>query len=158
MRHNRKGDPYDYKEIFLKIHMRSCQLNGANYDESFTKTRKREIITSRQMSYSIFKDVLGFNLTFRSIGSYFGQDHVTVFYHINQARKFIDKERIYTINYNILVKYAECFNYVPVDKVKLEKTIVDGILEALKSKSYINAKINIRNILYGHDKNHLLVK
>jgi chromosomal replication initiation ATPase DnaA len=96
---------------FQSLHSIVCSIIGVNYESTFTRTRRREVVESRQLTMYILKNKLALNvgLSLERIGSLFcsfknpkGFDHATVLHSSNNIQNLLDTN-CYTQN-NLLFK------------------------------------------------------
>jgi len=74
----------------------TAQLFRCTVDEMYTKSRKREIVSARQVWMSVMRDFTTMSLA--EIGDHFGKDHATVFYSIKVVKNLYSTDRMFREN------------------------------------------------------------
>lgn len=145
------------KDTFNLVHKISCDINGADYFRSYTKSRKRELVDARQMSMLKFRNDT--NLSLSVIGSLLNRDHATVLNAIKNMSNLIETDSMYEYRYALLNKRVNGYiSHLKKQKIH-EKTknksdlqiLIERIKEALRYDKYLNAKIAIRTILKDYE-------
>ena len=101
-----KSPEYTIKEIKKAV----SDHFGINENEIDIKTRKREIVTARQISMTICKLITKDSLS--NIGSeHGGKDHATVLHSIKTVKNLFDTNRSFRENILPLLEYFSCEKY-----------------------------------------------
>jgi hypothetical protein len=71
----------------------TCSVLGIQSQTLYTKTRRREIVTARQIIFFLMRPC--YFQSFESIGAHYGKDHATVMHGIKQATWQIECDKAY---------------------------------------------------------------
>jgi hypothetical protein len=71
----------------------TCSVLGIQSQTLYTPTRRREIVTARQMIFFLIRPC--YFQSYDSIGKHYGKDHATVMHGIKQATWQIEMDRTY---------------------------------------------------------------
>jgi len=74
----------------------TCSVLGVPSQALYTKTRKREIVTARQMIFFIIRPC--YVLTLKNVGDRDKKDHATILHGINQASAQVEWDKQYRYN------------------------------------------------------------
>lgn len=132
------------EELFKFVHNISCSINNVDYDSSFTKSRVKDIVSARYMTFAAFRERTHMSLS--DIGSVFNKDHATVLHGVKQVSNLSETDKLYEKKYNELLRqtYVTFKKYVPHIR---RNSAGDEIKEALFSNNISQVRINIRAIV-----------
>jgi chromosomal replication initiation ATPase DnaA len=105
-------------EVLKQVVSEHCEVENI-----FTRRRKTELVTARQIMMKIMRDELGYKLAF--IGHIFGQDHTTVIYAVRTANDLINTKNhfFYSRYVNVLYDPRVMLMLSPIDENKMATNI-----------------------------------
>lgn len=119
-------------------------LFNVEYEALFTISKKRPIVTARQVAMYIIKDKTKYSLAF--IGSFFNRDHATVLHANKTIKNLMEFDKEFRIKVNIAKHKCKDINYKRL--VYIAHPIsgdvqgnVSKILEIVKSINLLNTNV-----------------
>jgi hypothetical protein len=86
-----------------------CSVLGLQSQTLYTPTRRREIVTARQMIFFLIRPC--YFQSFESIGKHYGKDHATVMHGIKQATWQIEMDRTYRATVERICELMNAMGY-----------------------------------------------
>lgn len=132
--------------VCRKFNITQCDLNG--------KSRKAEIIKARQIAWAILRYNTKNFYSLERIGMDVGmKDHSTVLFGINKVQNYLSYDAEYKALYcEIFSEFntalaASKFRQKKVNECTNEQFIIQGLTDALRSRSSVHMRISIREII-----------
>ena len=121
----------DYKKMEI-IHRNVCKVFEVDFDLTFMKTRKREIVEARQVTMELTRKLLGSSQF--DTGYYFRKDHATVIHAEITVKNLRDTDELYNSKYT----HAEriCKRMLKIKPKMEENYTKKQILQQLKKLIY----------------------
>jgi hypothetical protein len=86
-----------------------CSVLGLQSQTLYTPTRRREIVTARQIIFFLIRPC--YFQSFESIGKHYGKDHATVMHGIKQATWQIEMDRTYRATVERICELMNAMGY-----------------------------------------------
>jgi chromosomal replication initiation ATPase DnaA len=117
----------------LKIAQIVCETTHTDFNDLFSRTRKRCVVEVRMQLVSFFYFYRSY--TYSNLGSLFGRDHSTMIHNVTTHQDLVDGNYLYAVKfYNLINKIKEEMPYLFIEKTKLED----------QSKEYAKIKLERR--------------
>ena len=134
-------------DAVLLIHKKTCEIMGVDYLKSLTKSRNRELVDSRHMTFICIKDVFKTKYALEQIGAPFGNNHSSVLHGIKKTRNLLEFDSNIKSYYKKIISFLQK-NYLNNSREVLTKNeFINEIKKELRTQNIINIKINIRDLL-----------
>lgn len=117
----------------LKIAQIVCETTHTDFNDLFSRTRKRCVVEVRMQLVSFFYFYRSY--TYSNLGTLFGRDHSTMIHNVTTHQDLVDNNYLYAVKfYNLINKIKEEMPQLFIEKTKLED----------QSKEYAKIKLERR--------------
>jgi len=101
---------------FEEIKKTACTINNITLEELESRNRKRYIVDTRRMVYSIAKDYLDMKIT--HIAHNFKMNHASVIHHLKQHKDLLKCDIYYADRFTKLVElYKQNISFINTDEL-----------------------------------------
>jgi len=103
----------------IKIAQIVCDATHTEFNDLFSRTRKRCIVDVRIQLVSFFYYYRAY--TYTDLGSMLGRDHSTIIHSVSTHQDLVDSNHLYAVKfYNLINKIKEEMPELFIDRLKLE--------------------------------------
>ena len=109
----------------LRLAQIICDIHGVNFNDVFSRSRKRDVVDARMQLVSFMYIYLGY--TFSQIGKLFSRDHSTIIHNLQANEDLLFASGVFCSKYTLFIESAqkelpEIFNNVEKNKEKLRES------------------------------------